>query len=121
VKLFDGEIAQPRAEQSNHVFRVPDAGESRALFPRKPDRDFQGGEESRRLGGTDPRDPQQLGRRPGRQPAQRTVSSREQPSGKLRHRLATPAGAEQHGEQLRRGECGRTQAPQTLPRALLAD
>jgi len=88
VELLDLEITQPGTKQTKNVFGFPYSLHRPSLFPRGAGTQFEGGDESAGLGGTDAPGAQELRAGTLGQPAKRPLSELQELSGQLQHVLA---------------------------------
>jgi hypothetical protein len=121
MKLLDGKVAQAGGEKPDDVLWLPDTGERRPLFPRHPRGKLERGEETSRFGRTDARHLTELGGRAGGEPTEGPLAELEKPNRETLDGHPVATGAEQHGEELGRGQRCRPQQPQAFPGTLVVD
>lgn len=84
----------------------------------RPAGEFEGGDQDGCLGSPEPRHRGELGRVRLRQPGQRAEPRQQALGERLRADSRTPAGADEHGEELSVGQRARPVCGQALARAL---
>jgi hypothetical protein len=114
VELLDLQIAERTSHVGDDVLGAPDPGPYRPHLAAEPPAQLEGGGEPGGLGGADPAEPAELTERLAGQPPKRATGGAMEIFRDHFDPDPGPAGAEQDGQELDRGEGGGTVTGETF-------